>query len=204
MAKKVVLKDILSKLSNIFKNDIYIYKKRYVVGGDISESRNVTKFMCVINIDLVELLACIPDDVDLVYLSDIKKQKDTFETSITPDIEESKKLNVINFIRGTEEKANRIDSWSNFNFTDEDKALLYDENITLELFKDDENIPSVTVSKTLFPLVTEKTIDNLYYHVILPKKEKDLVELFTSFDFDYFQIYNIIVYLDLSTVEIEE
>lgn len=203
MAKKVVLKDILSKLSNIFKNDIYIYKKRYVIGGDISESRNVTRFMCVINIDLVDLFTCIPDDVDLVYLDDIKKQKDTFESSITSDIVESKRLEVINFIRGTEEKANRIESWDSFNFTDEDKAILYDENVTLELFKDDKNIPSVTVSKTLFPLVTEKTIDNLYYHVTLPKKDKDLVELLTSFDYDYFQIYNIIVYLDLSTVEIE-
>ena len=201
---KITLKDILSKLSNIFKNDIYIYKKRYIVGGHISEPRNVTRFLCVLNVEYIEFLNCIPDNIDLVYLADIKKSKETFETDITSEISSDIKEEIISFIKVTENKIDCVKAWDNFGLSDEDKSILFEESDLFLLFENEPKYPSVLISKTIFPLVTIKNCDKLYFHVNLPKEKKDLVELITSFDFDLFQIYNIITYLDLSVSEDDE
>lgn len=201
---KILLKDILSKLSNIFKNDIYIYKKRYIVGGHISESRNVTRFLCVLNVEYIELFNCIPEEDELVYLLDIKKSKDTFQSDITNNIDDNTKEEIISFIKTTEHKIDSVKSWDNFDWNDKDKITLFEDNDSLLLFENSKKYPSVLISKTIFPLITIKNCDNLYFHVNLPKEKKDLVELMTSFDFDLFQIYNIITYLDLSVVDEDE
>lgn len=200
---KVTLKDILSKVSNIFKNDIYIYKRRYIVGGAISEARNISRFFCVVNIDLLELMDIIPEEPELVYLEDVKKMKEKVGESLVTEINDSTKDEIISFINTTIHKVNKVKEWDNFGWSEEDISKIFDNNETFLLFENDKKNPNVLISKSLFPLVTKKNCDKLYYHTNLPKEKTDLIELIISFDHELFQIYNIITYLDLD-VEIEE
>jgi hypothetical protein len=52
------------------------------------------------------------------------------------------------------------------------------------------------VAKSLFPMVTDKNIDTLYYSII-SKKDAQVTEMVTSLSTDYFQVYNLIQYISL-------
>jgi hypothetical protein len=53
---------------------------------------------------------------------------------------------------------NRYEKWDTFNFTDDEIHDLFDESGSLTLFENDENKSSIIISKSIFPLINNKTI----------------------------------------------
>ena len=71
--------------------------------------------------------------------------------------------------------------------------------MNIELFKNESDIPTVTISKSFLPLTTEKNIDNLFYSVQVIENndidEGDIGKLFLSIDIPQFQLNMIYTYL---------
>ena len=195
---KFTFKDILTKVSNVFKNDMYIIDYQFCLGGRESEDSNRSTFLCVLTPELMELVKEQFPENKNIFFSNVKKAKD--DLSLYSDI----KIKEDELKRITEKRnhimkiISSIKSWNNFNFDETTVTNIFKNGDSIELFQDDEKIPSVTIGKTLFPLVTEKNANNMYYSVILPKENSDIYQLITSFDTEWFQIYNIIQYLNLS------
>jgi hypothetical protein len=65
----------------------------------------------------------------------------------------------------------------------------------MNLFQDNKKIPEITISKSLFPLVTEKNVSDLYYNITT---DKEYNELIVSLDFPLFQLYMVYKYIDIN------
>ena len=53
---KFTFKDILTKVSNVFKNDMYIIDYQFCLGGKESEDFNRSTLLCVLTPELMELV----------------------------------------------------------------------------------------------------------------------------------------------------
>lgn len=192
---KFTFNDLMTKISNVFKSDLYIINNKYCIGGNESEEKNITHLLCILNDDCSKLVKDIFPDNEIVYIKDVKKIKEDIEQFSSLDIFETEKEDIIKRRDIILNLALKIDSWKDFNFTDEDLNDIFNEGKTFELFTEENNIPSVIISKSLFPMIKENTANKLYYQIFVPENENDLVQLITSFDTDWFQIYNLIQYI---------
>lgn len=194
--KKSKLEDFFTKISNVFKDDLYIIKNTYCIAGKSSDQKNISKILCMISPDIISLLKEVFPDMDYVYIQKIKESKkdiaNNFTTKIS-DIEKKELDKTVSFIMSN---VNKTKKWDSFNFSDEVSEKIFKDGELFELFKDSD-IPSLTMSKSLFPMVTPKTANDILYAVYVPKNENDLVTLVSSFPTTYFQIYSIIQYIKI-------
>ena len=197
MAKKITLNDILTKISYVFKKDCYIINRKYVIGGEESEYENASNMLCLLTPESSQEIELIFPEDNTIYISDVKKYKKDLEKNVSTKIFDSERNELLKRVKEIEEKTRNIENWKSFNFSDEELLEVFKEGGTKELFIDDEDIPSVPISKSLFPMASDKNANTIYYSLSLPKDEKDLAYLITSFDTPYFQLYNIISYLPL-------
>ena len=49
MAKEIVLKDILTKITNVFKTDMYVINSQICIGGSESEESTPGTFICILS-----------------------------------------------------------------------------------------------------------------------------------------------------------
>lgn len=194
---KFTFNDILTKVSNVFKTDMYIIDYQFCLGGKESENDNKSLMMCVLTPDLINLVKETFPDNKNIFFTNVKKAKDELQEYSTVNINKDILKNITEKRDEILKKINNVKSWNSFGFTEETIDDIFKEGGSLELFKDNKDIPSVTITKTLFPLVTNKCANELYYNLIKPKEDNEIYELVTSFDTDWFQIYNIIQYLNI-------
>lgn len=202
------IKKILNQLANVFKRDMYLINSTWAIGGEESNESLAGDYICVMNPNIAEMLHNYFGNFEVIYFSDVKKAKaalDTIDeyplikTNIEPKI--SKKL--LEFKNKLMSKIDETETWDNFNFTESQvQALLDSEKITL--FSDNDEVPELYVSKTVFPMIKEKNIGNLYYHVRKTKGMKDTFTMFTSFDTDNFIIYSRIHFIKMNNNETKD
>lgn len=194
---KLTFDNVLTKLSNMFKKDVYIIQNRYCLGGDESEAENISRYFCILSQESMDLVKEVFPDDDIIYFSNIKNAKKDLNKYVTNIIPDNKKKELIDLRDKLEKDILSIDKWKSFDFTDEEAHSLFDDAKTMELFVDDKNIPSVTISKTLFPLIKFKDVRTLYYSVSIPECDDDLITFYIGYDAQWFQTYNIVQYVDL-------
>ena len=187
--------DLMTKISNVFKSDMYIIGNKYCIGGAESEEKNITQIVCVLTPECTKLVQDIFNESEVVYIEDVKKVKDDLEKFSSLKIFGSEKDDLIKRRDKVLDLVMKVDTWKSFNFTNEIIEDIFTNGMTYELFTDEEEIPSVTISKSLFPMVKEKGANELYYQIYIPDNEYDLIELITSFDTEWFQIFNLIQYI---------
>ena len=196
---KTTFRDVLVKLSNVYLTDIYIYKNQYILGGDLSNLNNPGIFICQLTGDTMKIFDEKLDKSKIYYVSDIKKSKDNFD-------EYSKEVtdkNEINRIEDLKEKILKevfnIETWNNFKFNDEEIQLLFNDGISIEIFKNDTKIPSLILSKSMIPLATEKNLDKLYYYLLSTNTEAGdtmINKIIFSLDTELFQVYMYYTYMN--------
>ena len=195
--KKSKLEDFFTKISNVFKDDIYIIKNTYCIAGKSSEQKNISKIVCVVSSDIIQLLNEVFPNMDYVYIQKIKESKKDIASNFTNKISDMEKKDLDKTVSFVMDKVNKTTSWESFNFSDDDAEKIFKEGELFTLFKDNDEIPSLTMSKSLFPMVTPKTANDILYHAYVPKNNEDLVTLVSSFPTMYFQMYSVIQYINL-------
>ena len=188
--------DLITKTSYVFKKDAYLVNNRYAIGGTNSEIENVSEFLCVYNTDFMNVLKDKFEDKKVVSILDLKKVKKEPKLLIT-DINEELETEVIERKNKLEKLILSIDNWKSFDFNEDDAETLFGKYNSLELFTDNDKIPSVTITKSLFPLIKPANAENLYYKVIIPEDNEELIQLVISYDTEWFQIYNLVHYITI-------
>lgn len=198
MAKEITLNDILTKISNILKTDMYLMDYSYCIGGKESEEKTVGENILFLSPIAIELFKKQFPENPNVFFIDIKKSKGDLEEFCKKDISENEKEEYIKRRDFLIHIIKNQDEWDSFSFTEEEIDILYKECGTIELFKDDKKRNAVIISKSIFPMVTEKDINNVCFTVFDDKNDEDMGNLLLSYDSEYFQIYSLIRFVKMN------
>ena len=193
MNKEVTFRDLLVKIKNIFSTDIYLINNQYIIAGEKSSEDNLGYSLCVLSPDMIDICNNSFDPYKIYYIKNITNAKDDLENNISEVSSLAERESVNYSLEEVINIKNKIETWDSFNFTEKQLDELFEDNMTINLFKDTD-IPSVTISKSLFPLVTKKNVSDLYYSVI---QDLQYINLMISFDFPLFQLYILYRYLDI-------
>ena len=193
-------KDLLNKACSIFKDDMYIVNNRYLLAGDMSEKDSDGYYFCRLSQDSIKVCnEQLGEKEQIIYVENVRKSKDTFgELSRIVEKEDEKEL-VLKKYKNLNKQLSTVQGWEKVKLTEEEINDLYDRCVNIELFKNESDIPTVTISKSFLPLTTEKNIDNLFYSVQVIENndidEGDIGKLFLSIDIPQFQLNMIYTYL---------
>ena len=193
-------KDLLNKACSIFKDDMYIVNNRYLLAGDMSEKGSDGYYFCRLSQDSIKVCnEQLGEKEQIIYVENVRKAKDTFgELSRIVEKEDEKDL-VLKKYKNLNKQLSTVQGWEKVKLTEEEINDLYDRCVNIELFKNESDIPTVTISKSFLPLTTEKNIDNLFYSVQVIENndidEGDIGKLFLSIDIPQFQLNMIYTYL---------
>lgn len=193
-------KDLLNKACSIFKDDMYIVNNRYLLAGDMSEKDSDGYYFCRLSQDSIKVCnEQLGEKEQIIYVENVRKAKDTFgELSRIVEKEDEEKL-VLKKYKNLNKQLSTVQGWEKVKLTEEEINDLYDRCVNIELFKNESDIPTVTISKSFLPLTTEKNIDNLFYSVQVIENndidEGDIGKLFLSIDIPQFQLNMIYTYL---------
>lgn len=192
MKTKDLIKESMTKLVSIFPNDIYIIHNRYVLAGDKSEENTVGYYFCIFDNDVfMEWKKAYPDN-PVLYIKSLRESKISREVETITDkntIESlEKKVEMC-----VNETINVDRQWTRFEFSEDDIQKIFTNNESFNLFTDSKE---VIISKTIFPLITAKTINNVYY-TFGETDSRGLNTLYIQYDYEYFQLNMKYFYLPL-------
>ena len=193
-------KDLLNKACSIFKDDMYIVNNRYLLAGDMSEKDSDGYYFCRLSQDSIKVCnEQLGEKEQIIYVENVRKAKDTFgELSRIVEKEDEKDL-VLKKYKNLNKQLSTVQGWEKVKLTEEEINDLYDRCVNIELFKNESDIPTVTISKSFLTRTTEKNIDNLFYSVQVIENndidEGDIGKLFLSIDISQFQLNMIYTYL---------
>lgn len=191
-SRKSLVEDMLTKMVKVFPSDIHILCNKYIIGGTKSEESTSGYFMCSISNKLKSEMEDTFDSKKVYYFNNIRTDKsDIDKNAIVLSDEESVavayKINYLNNI------ISNVEVWTPLLINEADREKLFDDNSSIELFSDNDEIPSLLLGKNMFPTLSEKTMDRLYYSYLGVKD--DYNQVLFNINTDYFEIYMLYRYL---------
>lgn len=193
MAKdKDLVKESMTKLVSVFPNDVYIVHNKYIIAGDKSEENTVGYYFCIFQNDVfMEWKKLYPDN-PVIYIKSLRESKISREVEFITDTSliQSLEKKIETYINET---VNVDKSWERFEFKDDMLEKIFTNNESVNLFSDKREI---IISKTIFPLITAKTINNVYY-TFGDIDSRGLNTLYIQYDHEYFQLNMKYFYLPL-------
>lgn len=203
---KIQFKDFMNKMGTIFSSDGYLAFNKYFIGGEESNKIDKGTYICLLSDDTTKMLQEYFKNDKIIEFTNIKKAKDNpTNTDYTKQVTDDKIIShVIDSIKSLTNDINSIQSWKPFNFTEELLEKLYDECSAIDWSPDDKKIASITISKSLFPLITSKTISEVNYNIKNLDLADKISQLTMSFDNDFFQIYMVYYYIPIEEEDEDE
>ena len=193
MAKdKDLVKESMTKLVSVFPNDVYILHNKYIIAGDKSEENTVGYYFCIFQNDVfMEWKKLYPDN-PVIYIKSLRESKISREVEFITDTSliQSLEKKIETYVNET---INADKSWKRFEFKDDMLEKIFTNNESVNLFSDKREI---IISKTIFPLITAKTINNVYY-TFGDIDSRGLNTLYIQYDHEYFQLNMKYFYLPL-------
>ena len=193
MAKdKDLVKESMTKLVSVFPNDVYIVHNKYIIAGDKSEENTVGYYFCIFQNDVfMEWKKLYPDN-PVIYIKSLRESKISREVEFITDASliQSLEKKIETYVNET---INADKSWERFEFKDDMLEKIFTNNESVNLFSDKKEI---IISKTIFPLITAKTINNVYY-TFGDIDSRGLNTLYIQYDHEYFQLNMKYFYLPL-------
>lgn len=193
MAKdKDLVKESMTKLVSVFPNDVYIVHNKYIIAGDKSEENTVGYYFCIFQNDVfMEWKKLYPDN-PVIYIKSLRESKISREVEFITDTSliQSLEKKIETYVN---EIVNVDKSWERFEFKDDMLEKIFTNNESVNLFSDKREI---IISKTIFPLITAKTINNVYY-TFGDIDSRGLNTLYIQYDHEYFQLNMKYFYLPL-------
>lgn len=193
MAKdKDLVKESMTKLISVFPNDVYIVHNKYIIAGDKSEENTVGYYFCIFQNDMfMEWKKLYPDN-PVIYIKSLRESKISREVEFITDTSliQSLEKKIETYVNET---VNIDKSWERFEFKNDMLEKIFTNNESVNLFSDKREI---IISKTIFPLITAKTINNVYY-TFGDIDSRGLNTLYIQYDHEYFQLNMKYFYLPL-------
>lgn len=200
--KPAKIPDILVKLSNIYKEDLYIIHSMYCIGGISSEEQSVGKCFCILTKDKSNDIKDYFGDIPIIYFKNIKKAKEALSTEkeyryVQTYVDDKTRKELIDKKDEFLSVIKNIKEWQQFQFTEEQVKALIKDNERVTLFTNNPKVHNLEITKCVFPMITEKGLSTLTYTIFKTKNVKNTYTLITSMAHDYFMIYNFIHYIKL-------
>lgn len=194
MSKKIEFKDILTKVTKIFKTDFYILHNKYILGGNDSEEENNGTFLVVLNEEAVECVQKQFNTNNIIYVKDGKKAKTDLDKYVSV-ISDTGNNNKEDLLKRVLNYVNSSTTWDSFILTEEESDNLFKEGILYKLFDNDKDIPTLLIGKKTFPGILKGEIANIVYHLFKPDKDEIFRVLFRYHD-AISTVYEIIQFID--------
>lgn len=186
---KKVFRDTLVKISNVFKNDLYIVHNKYVIAGSKSSEDNIGYYLLDLKDEAMLIYKEFFHNNPILYIPEVKEAKDN--KSAIKIITDSKHIEKIeNTVDNELKQYDKLDlKWHPFNLSDEELDAMYDRAESITLFHGDKEKSEVIVSKTMFPLATKKNIRELMTYAYDYYEENDnLNQILFSYTHPYFNL----------------
>lgn len=188
-----VIRDLLVKINKVFPVDLYIIHNRLIYAGPKSEESISGNYLCILEEKFEKALGSQLQCNKTYYVDDVREAKDDFENHVKMLDDISNVEYIVHRVRALRGVLSMITDWISFKeVVDEDNQTdflkLFTNNDTIELKDIKNNTPSVTIGKSLLPLVTEKNYENLFYN-IYKSDDSDLYIITFNFHFTHFQLY---------------
>ena len=160
------LTDVFTKLSYVFKTDLFIINKKYVIGGSDSNLKNVGTMMCELSDDSIEVIKEELPDNDMIYIKNIKDAKTDLQNNIITEILPTTKDGVLESLKELKKQKKKITNWGKLTLNEDEIDRLFNKNVSIEICKEETDTP-VIISKNMFPMLTEKKLLLMYIKSIL-------------------------------------
>ena len=87
--------------------------------------------------------------------------------------------------------------WKTFNFSESEISDLFDDGKSITIFEDNDDIPPMIISKSIFPLITGKTINDVRFMYNNYEDNEELNQIIMIYDYDLFQFIMTYHYLKI-------
>ena len=194
MAVKIDFKTLLMKIVNVFPKDMYLVHNWCAIAGAESDLENRGFYFCILTPQVRELLTQLFPNNPVLYIKSVRETKaDLSKIEEILDAEAIK--NIENIVNTNLSEMNKVAEWSTFNFTDEEIDSLFKEGRSLTLNENEDS--SVIISKSIFPLITEKTINDVTYAYTSYDTDGSLNQVIMCYDYELFQFVMRYLYIKL-------
>lgn len=187
MATKLDLKTIFMKLVNIFPKDMYLVHNWCAIAGNESDAENRGFYFCALEPEVRELLNKTFPNNPVLYIKSVRDAK-TDISNIEEILEEKTLKNIDTVVDSFMNKFNDYTDWCSFNFSDEEITALFDDGQSLTLFENDDTKSSIIISKSIFPLITGKVINEVKYIYDSYEDDSELNQIIIVYDYELFQL----------------
>ena len=191
--KQKDLTDLFVKLAYVFKVDLYIIDHKYVIGGANSEIKNIGNMYCELNEHSIEVIKELVSDSNFIYIKNIKDAKTDLQNNIITEILPTTKDGVLESLKELKKQKKKITNWGKLTLNEDEIDRLFNKNVSIEICKEETDTP-VIISKNMFPMLTEKKLDDLQYALDTSGEYTD--NLVSMFKTDFFTLYNVLYFLN--------
>ena len=200
---KEILRDLLVKLTRVFKKDMYIYKGKYCIAGPETDEEAIGVIVCTLE-----------PQYEAVVKSEVIDKQDTNSQLILMNLTEAKTaidagieipIREVIFKDTIEEVVSKVNEITEMFSVDgmEWKSLGDNPELIQAIFKEklifrmpidvddnkfEENKEYISIASQMLPLITEKNIHGAYAHWELVEKEGDLCKFLINFAFTHFRL----------------
>lgn len=204
MTKKELnnLKLFLNKVKRVFQEDIMVYHNYYIIGGVESQEKLDGMVLLIIDDDYKKLLSYVLNENNSYYIPNMDK----FREEVNNDAEEYttyEQIDDVDFkipnsyddeaIIETllSETSNPDVVWHKLSDQSKISEMFFDSKLTYDLPLYDKDgkteIDTIVISKSLFPNISEKNIDSIFYFSEYIE-DRDLYATYFDFRYDYYQM----------------
>lgn len=196
MATKIDFKTLLTKIVNVFPKDMYIVHNWCAIAGDESDGENRGFYFCILEPEVREMLNKTFPNNPTLYMKSVRESK-TDMSKIQEILDEKTLKRIDSIVESHMNKINSITVWDTFHFTDDEIDAIFNEGQSLVLFENEDDKSSMIISKSIFPLITEKTINDVRYSHDKYEDDVDLSQIIMAYDYDLFQLFMRYLYLKI-------
>nr|DAR94445.1 MAG TPA: hypothetical protein [Caudoviricetes sp.] len=197
MAKiKVDLDTFITKVSGVLNKDVYILNYTYCIGGEETNIEKMSDIILELNPEFVSLLKDLYPDTKCIYFKDIKKSKKDLENNLDLNTKSTIIDELELFIKPIIDKVGDSNNWNNFILPEEYYDTFFNKMESVMGFEDNKNIPSTEICSRLFPKLTEKNINDLYYKYYKGKLDDiEVINIISSIQSEIYRVYNSFTYM---------
>lgn len=193
MAKKELkIEDVITKIKAGFRKDIYLIDNRYCIAGETTSEDLITSVVLVFNPEVSELLNSLFPETKYVHIVDVANAKNSLLDHVVK-LTTYNKTYCDGVLNNVLHKYDSINTWKNFIFTDSEIDD-FKEGKDIDLEEKDTLLTNLSFGKNVLPFITPAKLNDVTYNI--QKAESELIELCTSYVLDYFQVYNMISFLN--------
>lgn len=189
-SESTILRDLYVKLKPIFIRDIYIMNSKYVISGEYSNQKVAGNYICILDDKYVNVIKNFYDDSELIYIKDVLRIKDALDNVNEFVIikEKHKQEEIKNTIKELLDNLDKVEHWSNLVEKCHGIVERFFKEKHIYSIKVSEGKSKIYVGKPLFPTITEKKMDDIFFHTKY-LEDRELYELLVKYKHSHFLLY---------------